>query len=75
MLAAVRQALAEICEEGIENAWLRHQKCSELFIKKIEKLGMRHFIQKPENRFCGVNCVFLPEDVNWQTLCEYLVSK
>ncbi|XP_018567533.1 serine--pyruvate aminotransferase-like [Anoplophora glabripennis] len=75
MFAAVRQALAEICEEGIENVWKRHQDCSDLFIKKTEKLGIRHFIEKPENRFCGVNCVTLPEDVDWHEFCEYLLSK
>ncbi|XP_018567534.1 serine--pyruvate aminotransferase-like [Anoplophora glabripennis] len=74
-LATIRQALVEVCEEGLENVWRRHQECSDLFTKKIEKLGMRHFIEKPENRFCGVNCVTVPKEVDWQELCDYLLTK
>ncbi|XP_018567535.1 serine--pyruvate aminotransferase, mitochondrial-like [Anoplophora glabripennis] len=36
---------------------------------------MRHFIEKPENRFCGVNCVTVPKEVDWQELCDYLLTK
>ncbi|KAJ8918576.1 hypothetical protein NQ315_013081 [Exocentrus adspersus] len=75
MLAAIRQALVDLCEEGIENAWARHQKCSDLFVEKIKKLGMWHFVEKPENRFSGVNCVCLPKDVNWRELVEYVLTK
>ncbi|KAJ8951774.1 hypothetical protein NQ314_007642, partial [Rhamnusium bicolor] len=39
MLAAVRQALVEICEEGLESVWERHKKCSDLFYQYEIEFG------------------------------------
>ncbi|KAJ8984923.1 hypothetical protein NQ317_012169 [Molorchus minor] len=52
MLAAVRQALEEICEEGVENVWERTRLATDLFISKLDKLGMKHFIEKTRKTDC-----------------------
>ncbi|KAJ8945491.1 hypothetical protein NQ318_002536 [Aromia moschata] len=75
MLAAVRQALEEICEEGLENAWERHKKCTDLFVSQLPKLGMKHFVEKPENRLFGVTCAVLPKDVKMTVLLDYLYER
>ncbi|KAJ8984922.1 hypothetical protein NQ317_012168 [Molorchus minor] len=75
MLAAVRQALEEICEEGVENVWERTRLATDLFISKLDKLGMKHFVEKPENRLPGVVCAVLPEGVSWRIVLERLIEQ
>lgn len=76
MFMSLRQALKELCEEGLENVWLRHKKASELFLKLVEeKFGMKHLITKKENRFYAVNCVVLPKDIKWPLLYDYTIDK
>lgn len=71
VLASVREALAQIIEEGLENVWKRHRKCSEKMWEGMEKLGITHFIKKPENRLHSLTTVVLPKDIEWPALYEY----
>src|SRR5579862_3351034 len=41
MFYGLREALAVIAEEGIENRWERHLRCHKMFVKGIEALGLR----------------------------------
>ncbi|CAH0554525.1 unnamed protein product [Brassicogethes aeneus] len=76
MLAAVRQALVHICEEGLQNVWKRHKESNELLVElSIKELNCTHFVKKIENRFAGVNCLVLPEDVKWRIVYQYCLEK
>lgn len=75
LLAAVREALAQICEEGMLEIWERHDKNIKVFWKKLEEIGLESFVEKVENRFKGVTCVKLPPEVDHREFLEFLRKK
>lgn len=72
MYAALHEAMATICEEGLENSWKRHKECAELLWQKAEEIGQRNLVEKVENRFHGVSIISLPEDVPIAQFLEHL---
>lgn len=75
MLAALHEALAIICEEGLDNRWQRHKISNEMLWKGAEDLGLKLVVEKVENRLHGVTVVDLPEDIPVQTLLQYLAKE
>lgn len=72
MLAALHEALAAICEEGLQNVWQRHKVCNEMLWKGSEKLGLKLVIDKTENRLHGISIIGLPDDVNVHLLLQHI---
>jgi len=63
MFYALREALAVIAEEGIENRWERHLRCHKMFVKGIEGMGLR--LHVPEgHRIWTLNTVCVPQGVD-----------
>jgi len=60
---ALREALAIVLEEGLENRWDRHQR-NHLYLKKqLEDLGFK-FLVKKKYRLPNLNAVYLPKGVD-----------
>src|SRR5580700_280150 len=59
MFYALREALLVIAEEGIENRWERHRRCSKAFVKGIEAIGL-HMHVPAEHRIATLNTVCVP---------------
>lgn len=47
-LYGLHEALLLLKEEGVENAWNRHQQNSELLCKGVEELGLEIFVKEDE---------------------------
>jgi alanine-glyoxylate transaminase/serine-glyoxylate transaminase/serine-pyruvate transaminase len=63
MFYALREALLVIAEEGIENRWERHRRCSKAFVKGIEDMGLSMHV--PElHRIPTLNTVCVPAGVD-----------
>jgi len=63
MFYALREALAVVAEEGIENRWERHLRCHKMFVKGIESTGLRMHV--PEgHRIWTLNTVCVPQGVD-----------
>lgn len=63
MFYALREALAVIAEEGIENRWERHLRCHKMFVKGVEGMGLR--LHVPEgHRIWTLNTVSVPQGVD-----------
>jgi alanine-glyoxylate transaminase / serine-glyoxylate transaminase / serine-pyruvate transaminase len=63
MFYALREALAVIAEEGIENRWQRHLRCHKTFVQGIEAVGLRMHV--PEGyRIWTLNTVCVPEGID-----------
>jgi alanine-glyoxylate transaminase/serine-glyoxylate transaminase/serine-pyruvate transaminase len=73
MFYALRQALAVIAEEGIENRWERHRECHELFAAGVERMGLRFHVPK-EHRITTLNTVRVPEGVDEAKVRRRLVD-
>jgi alanine-glyoxylate transaminase/serine-glyoxylate transaminase/serine-pyruvate transaminase len=61
MVYGLREALAIVLEEGIENRIARHAKMHQLLRAGLEKLGLTYI---PENSLCTLNCVATPEGID-----------
>lgn len=75
LVACVREALAQIAEEGLENVWARHKKNTRLFWKKLDEIGLESFVEKIENRFNGVTCVKVPKDIDQMKFLAHIKQK
>lgn len=63
MFYALREALTVIAEEGIEKRWERHRRCSKLFVKGIEAMGLRMHVPE-QHRIPTLNTVCVPAGVD-----------
>ncbi len=62
MFYALREALMVMAEEGLENRWERHRRCSKAFAKGIEALGLRMHVPE-RHRIPTLNTVCVPAGV------------
>ncbi len=62
-LYALHEALLLLKEEGLENAWERHQKNSELLCRGVEELGLDIFVNE-EERLPELVTVKVPEGID-----------
>jgi alanine-glyoxylate transaminase/serine-glyoxylate transaminase/serine-pyruvate transaminase len=62
-LYALHEALVILQEEGLENAWARHQKNHEALKAGIEAMGMS-FVVDEADRLPQLNAVTIPEGVD-----------
>jgi len=77
LMYALREALASLCEEGLENSWARHRRCMEQFHSGIQKLGVTMFVKDPNIRLPIMNTLEIPEEFanNWKDVCRYAMEK
>ena len=64
MFYAIREGLALIEEEGLENRWERHRQAHVDFVMQIEKLGLAMHVPDPANRIWNLNTPKVPAGVD-----------
>lgn len=62
-LYALHESLRLLAEEGLENAWARHQNMHQLLKAGLEKLGLG-FVVDEAYRLPQLNAVYIPEGVD-----------
>lgn len=60
---ALREALAIVLEEGLENRWKRHREVHLYLKDKLENLGFKYLVEE-KYRLPNLNSVFLPEGID-----------
>jgi alanine-glyoxylate transaminase / serine-glyoxylate transaminase / serine-pyruvate transaminase len=75
MFYALREGLAIVKEEGIENRWERHQKNHRAFVAGIEAMGLSMHVADPANRLWTLNTPRVPEGVDDVKVRNYLLEK
>ncbi len=61
-LYALHEALLVLKEEGIENAWARHQRHHQALKAGLEAMGLKYLVQEP-CRLPQMNAVHIPEAI------------
>ncbi len=61
MVYALREALAIVLEEGLENRIARHREMHLKLRSGLEQLGLKYV---PKNSLCTLNCVLVPEGID-----------
>lgn len=59
-LYGLHESLVMLTDEGLENAWARHQSNHEILRDGLEAMGI-NFLVKKEDRLPQLNAVFIPE--------------
>ena len=62
-LYGLHEALVILQEEGLENAWARHQRHHQALKAGIEAMGLR-FVVKEGERLPQLNSIFIPDGVD-----------
>lgn len=76
LMYALREALALICEEGLENCWARHNLCREQFHKGLAELGLSLLVKDPSIRLPILTTIEIPTEYlnNWKDVCIYAMD-
>ena len=72
-LYGLHESLVMLTEEGLENAWDRHQKNHETLRDGLEAMGI-NFLVKREDRLPQLNAVFIPEGADDATIRSTLLN-
>jgi alanine-glyoxylate transaminase/serine-glyoxylate transaminase/serine-pyruvate transaminase len=72
---ALREGLAMVAEEGLENRWARHRRNHQAFVAGIEAMGLRMHVQDPANRLWTLNTPRVPEGVDDAKVRAYLLEE
>ncbi|MDF2155613.1 alanine--glyoxylate aminotransferase family protein [Vibrio sp. CAU 1672] len=72
-LYALHEALLMLKNEGLENAWARHQTMHEKLKQGLEKLGFK-FVVDAAFRLPQLNAVYAPEGINEASVRSHLLE-
>lgn len=75
VLYGLREALAEICEQGLDAFRDRHSENSKRLQKGLQKMGLELFVERPEERLPTITSVRIPYGVNWNKVSDYLLER
>src|SRR4051794_441665 len=75
MFYALREGLAIVHEEGLENRCERHRKNHKAFVAGIEAMGLTMLVEDPANRLWTLNTPRVPEGVDDAKVRSYLLEK
>lgn len=71
-LFGLRESLALIAEEGLENSWQRHREVTSYLHGRLQELGLQLFVKNPALRLPTVTTVAVPAGYNWRDIISYL---
>jgi alanine-glyoxylate transaminase/serine-glyoxylate transaminase/serine-pyruvate transaminase len=72
---ALREALAMLAEEGIEEMWARHAAAAAQLHAGLERMGLTLFVKDPAARLPTVTTVEVPAGVIWTDVTSYMMRK
>ena len=53
----MREALALVGEEGLDNMWARHKRLADDLWKGLGEMGLQPFVENPDERLVTVNTI------------------
>jgi len=73
-LYGLREGLAIVAEEGLENCWRRHKLCAEHLQTGLRDLGLEMFVPDPKARLPTVNTIKIPQGVDGPAVSGYCMK-
>ncbi|XP_061593540.1 alanine--glyoxylate and serine--pyruvate aminotransferase a [Cololabis saira] len=71
---SLRESLAVLAEEGLENSWERHQKMAEYFHAGLERMGLKLFVTEKRARLPTVTTIVAPHGYDWKEVTSYIMK-
>ncbi|GJQ82278.1 Spat, partial [Trypoxylus dichotomus] len=75
LLYGIREALAIVCEEGIENSIRKHQVCAQRLYEGLDRLGLQPFIRDVNKRLPTITTIKVPDFINWKNASQYAMKR
>lgn len=75
LVHALKVAVGEVLEVGMEEVWRRHREKSELVKAVVEGLGMRQMPERVEEQANGLTAFWLPEGLTKEELLGGVLKK
>jgi alanine-glyoxylate transaminase / serine-glyoxylate transaminase / serine-pyruvate transaminase len=72
---ALREGLAIVAEEGLENRWARHKRNHEAFVAGIEAMGLEMHVKNPADRLWTLNTPRVPAGVDDARVRAWLLEQ
>jgi len=73
-LYGLREGLALVAEEGLENVWRRHRLCADHLQSGLRDLGLDMFVPDSKARLPTVNTIKVPQGVDWAAVSGYCMK-
>lgn len=73
-LFSLRESLALIAEEGLENSWRRHRDVTAYLHGRLQGLGLQLFVKDPALRLPTVTTIAVPAGYDWRDIVKYLLD-
>jgi alanine-glyoxylate transaminase/serine-glyoxylate transaminase/serine-pyruvate transaminase len=72
---ALREGLAMVAEEGLENRWERHRRNHQAFVAGIEAMGLEMHVRNAADRLWTLNTPKVPEGVDDAKVRKFLLEE
>ncbi|MFH4982940.1 hypothetical protein AB6A40_009649 [Gnathostoma spinigerum] len=72
---ALREALATVIREGIDECIERHLRNSEVLTDALHSIGLSLFVKNPNFRLPCLTTVRVPDDIKWNAITADLMMK
>lgn len=73
-LYCLRESLALISEQGLENSWQRHRETTVYLYDRLQELGLQLFVKDPATRLPTITTVTVPAGYNWRDITNYVLD-
>jgi len=70
----LREGLAMVAEEGLENCWRRHRLAADTLQAGLAELGLEMFVPDPKARLPTVNTIKIPEGIDFMAVCGHAMK-
>lgn len=71
---SLRESLAVLSEEGLENSWKRHRDVAEYFHEGLESMGLKLFVKEKRTRLPTVTTIVAPHGYDWKEITAYIMK-
>ncbi|XP_011505999.1 PREDICTED: serine--pyruvate aminotransferase, mitochondrial [Ceratosolen solmsi marchali] len=75
LVYGLREALAQLVEEGLAASWTRHASVTEKFHRGLLRRGYEFFVKEPSHRLRTVSAIMLPRDVEASRVIRYAMDR
>ena len=72
---ALREGLAMVAEEGLENRWERHRRNHQAFVAGIQAMGLEMHVRNSSDRLWTLNTPCVPEGVDDAKVRKFLLEE
>ncbi|XP_014698364.1 alanine--glyoxylate aminotransferase [Equus asinus] len=73
-LYSLRESLALIAEQGLEDSWRQHRETMAYLHGRLQGLGLRLFVKDPALRLPTITTVAVPAGYNWRDITNYVMD-